>query len=151
VRRWSVSSSFPVALLEDDTELDPAFLETLSWSPLDAKSDGITNLARVQGLADGDTAFARVVVDSDAPRLQRVRFGYSDRVRVYANGALLYAGSNDYRSRDYRYLGTIGLFDEVFVPLEQGRNEILFAVSESFGGWGILAQISGPGIRILDP
>ena len=46
-----------------------------------------------------------------------------------------------YRSRDFRYLGTIGLFDEISAPLRPGTNELTFAVSESFGGWGILAQI----------
>lgn len=150
VRRWSVSSSFPEALLEGRIELDPSLVEELDWSPLDAGRGGITNLARVQGADDGNTAFARIVVESDAARRQRVRFGYSDRVRVFANGDLLYAGTNDYRSRDYRYLGTIGLFDEVFVPLDEGRNELLFAVSESFGGWGILAEVPGPGVRLVE-
>ncbi len=61
-------------------------------------------------------------------------------VAVYANGTLLYSGNNRYMSRDYRYLGTIGLFDTVNLPLEAGRNEIWIAVTESFGGWGIKAQ-----------
>ena len=45
------------------------------------------------------------------------------------------------RSRDYRYLGTIGLFDEVMLPLRDGDNELWLAVSESFGGWGVLARL----------
>ena len=43
-----------------------------------------------------------------------MRFGYSDRVRVYLGGRLIYAGNNDYRSRDFRYLGTIGWFDALY-------------------------------------
>ena len=57
------------------------------------------------------------------------------------NGALLYSGDNTYRSRDYHYLGTIGLFDEVPLNLRAGDNELVFAVSESFGGWAIMAAI----------
>jgi len=71
----------------------------------------------------------------------RVSFGYSDRVRVYLNGQLIYAGNNGYGSRDYRYLGTIGYFDQLRLPLRAGFNELWFAVSESFGGWGIMARI----------
>lgn len=43
--------------------------------------------------------------------------------------------------RDYRFLGTIGLFDEVYLPLKKGENELWLAVTESFGGWGIKALI----------
>jgi hypothetical protein len=30
--------------------------------------------------------------------------------------------------------------DSVFLPLRKGENELLFAVSESFGGWGLIAD-----------
>ena len=50
-------------------------------------------------------------------------------------------GDNGYRSRDYRYLGTIGFFDSVTLPLKEGRNEVVIAVSESFGGWGLQASL----------
>ena len=52
----------------------------------------------------------------------------------------MYGGSNLYRSRDYRYLGTIGYFDELYLPLQRGKNELWLAVSEDFGGWGIQAM-----------
>jgi hypothetical protein len=45
-------------------------------------------------------------------------------------------------SRDYRYLGTIGYFDNVTLPLEAGKNEICIAVSEAFGGWGIMGRVT---------
>ncbi len=73
--------------------------------------------------------------------MKNISFGYSDRVKVYLNGTLLYAGNNGYMSRDYRYLGTIGLFDQLALDLNAGSNELLFAVPESFGGWGIMAAI----------
>ena len=74
----------------------------------------------------------------DAPGVKILRFGYSDRASVYLNGQLVYRGSNDYQSRDYRYLGTIGPFDEVPLRLHRGANELVVAVSESFGGWDLI-------------
>ena len=62
--------------------------------------------------------------------------------RVYLNGQLIYTGDNTYMSRDYRYLGTIGLFDNVLLPLKPGKNELYIAVTEAFGGWGIMARLS---------
>ena len=52
---------------------------------------------------------AYVRIDSAEGAVSRLlQLGFSDRVRVYLNGELQYAGGNEYRSRDYRYLGTIG-------------------------------------------
>ena len=72
-------------------------------------------------------------------------------MRVYLGDRLLYSGTNLYQSRDYRYLGTIGLFDSVYLPLKKGRNNLWFAVSERFGGWGIIAALEDlDGLRILE-
>jgi len=44
------------------------------------------------------------------------------------------------RARDYRFYGTIGYWDQLFLDLKKGRNEIVIAVSENFGGWGVEAK-----------
>jgi hypothetical protein len=80
-----------------------------------------------------------ITVISDREQTKTLAFGYSDRLRLFLDKRLLYTGNNGYRTRDYRYLGTIGYFDAVTVPLRKGKNELWFAVSESFGGWGVQA------------
>lgn len=142
IGRWTVSTAFAEGALDGKIMLNDADKAELSWVALSAESSGITNLARVQGIAgDSDTSFARVVVRSSEARSLRFRFGYSDRARVFLNDRLLYSGNNTYRSRDYRYLGTIGLFDELTLPLVAGDNELWIAVSESFGGWGVVGWL----------
>jgi hypothetical protein len=152
VMSWSVSKPFDEAELEGRARLTPPDFEELTWSSLAAESTGITNLARLHGLAEGaNTVFARVKLHSDGEQTVRASFGYSDRAKVYFNGRLVYSGDNGYSSRDYRYLGTIGLFDEVWLPLQRGDNELWFAVSEDFGGWGILCRLHrAEGVEIID-
>jgi len=70
-----------------------------------------------------------------------VRFGFSDRVRVYLNGRMLYAGNDGFGAHDPDSLGIVGLFDELALPLERGPNELWFVVSETFGGWAITADL----------
>lgn len=137
VQQWDVAG--PIG---DDLAVGTPTLETdgLSWTRLDAEEEGITNLARAVAGQEGNHLMARITVEAGSPVTRMVRFGYSDKVAVYLNGRLLYRGDNSYVSRDYRYLGTIGLFDEVPLTLERGRNELVFVVSEAFGGWGIMAQ-----------
>lgn len=142
ISAWEVSDAFPEGILDGATTLPESVRTARTWTRLEAETSGLANLARVQGLAEGrDTAFARVVLRSDRARLQPLRVGYSDRVRVYLGGRLLYRGDNTYRSRDYRYLGTIGYFDEIYLPLEKGENDLWIAVSERFGGWGLKARL----------
>lgn len=140
VDAWAVSPPFAEEALAGRTSLDAAAFAELDWTRLEGESTGLANLARLSGVGPGhNTVFARVTVRAPEPTTRILRFGYSDRVRVFFNRRLLYVGDNGYRSRDYRYLGTIGLFDAVALPLAEGDNELIFAVSESFGGWGLLA------------
>jgi hypothetical protein len=138
---WDVSSTFPEDTLFEVTTLPADFTSGLSWSGLGSRDGGITNLAEVARAGENaNTVFARVTFNAESHGTEMLRFGYSDRVRVYLNGELLYVGNNGYMTRDYRYLGTIGLFDEVPLVVRPGENELLFAVSEDFGGWGVIAQ-----------
>ncbi len=118
----------------------------------EVETNGVANLARIQGLADGkDTAFVRLILEAKTETIQRLDFGFSDRVRIYTNGQLLYWGSDRWQSRDYRFLGTVGTYSAVFLPLRPGRNEVLLAVSESFGGWAVTANlVPEAGIRIVE-
>ena len=47
------------------------------------------------------------------------------------------------------FLGSIGWFDTLYLPLVQGPNEFVVAVSESFGGWGVQARFpDAAGLRL---
>jgi len=146
IRAWDVSD--PVA--DDGPEaLD---LSGRPWTRLEAEPSGLANLARVNGLEEGrDTAFARAVIGSSHAQSKRLEFGFSDRVRVYLNGRLLFGADDSYRSRDYRFLGSIGWWDALQLPLDEGRNELVMAVSEDFGGWGVQARFADPaGLTLED-
>ena len=109
--------------------------------PLDAEPAGLADLARVNPVRDGaDTVLARVVVHADRACHVPLELGFSDRAVVHLNGMPLYRGDDSYRSRDYRFLGSIGWFDTVYLPLQAGQNELVLAISESFGGWGVQAR-----------
>jgi hypothetical protein len=150
VTRWEVSETFDETSLEDKYRLTDADKQGRSWTGLDTESTGILNLARAHGITqEKNTVFARITVHSEREQVKKIKVGFSDRIKVYFNNQLLYGGNNLYQSRDYRYLGTIGLFDELYLPLTAGKNELWLAVSESFGGWGIQAQFKDlNGIRI---
>lgn len=139
---WQVSDAFPESALDGRTVLAPGDLAGRRWTRLETERSGLANLARVQGIhLRKDTVFVRKTIVSDREHIARLDFGFSDRVRVYLNGRLLFRGDDTYQSRDYRFLGSIGYFDALYLPLTQGENELLLAVSEDQGGWGIQAKL----------
>jgi hypothetical protein len=140
---WDISTPVAEGLLDGMYVLDQKILDTLSWTSAASENTGVVNLSAVT-VRPGPgnySVLAKVVIHADADLTKKFDFGYSDRVRLYCNGQLLYSGDNGYLSRDYRFLGTIGYFDSVYLPLKTGRNEIILAVGETFGGWGVQARL----------
>lgn len=134
VTRWRVSTPFAEAAIDPRDK-------TLRWDALDAGANGIANLAVLRRRTDAaNTVFAAVTLHADKRGTRRVRFGFSDRVVVFLNGREIYRGSDAFQSRDSHFLGSVGLYDELLLPLEAGDNELWFAVSEKFGGWAVMLQ-----------
>ncbi len=145
VMSWQVSDAFDGAVLEQKTELGD-MAASLAFHPLAAEITGIVNLSRLQGVAEQkDTVLARIEIEASSDMTRRFEFGFSDRARVFLNGQLLYDGADVFRSRDYRFLGTVGLWDSLYLPLKSGKNELVIAVTESVSnktGWAVLGRFS---------
>ncbi|MEO1054290.1 MAG: hypothetical protein AAFX87_26875 [Bacteroidota bacterium] len=139
---WQLSSTFEEKLLDKQLQLDKKFVSAQQWTKLDAEHGGLINISRAKTASrEKNTVLAKVIIKANQAQIKRLNLGYSDRIRVYCNGQILYSGNNGFRTRDYRYLGTIGLFDSVYLPLKKGDNEIVIAVSDNFGGWGLMGQL----------
>ena len=75
------------------------------------------------------------------PYSSLMNFGYSDDVVVFLNGRPVYTGLNGFGRRDAFSLGILSdQHDAVYLPLTEGDNELVFALSELFGGWGVMAS-----------
>lgn len=142
ITRWSVSSPISEAKLASAFKLDKKTTNTLKWGNFKTEPSGLMNLASTTPRTDSlNTVFASVILTSEQAQTRKLSIAFSDRVRVYLNGKILYSARDEFRSRDYRYLGSIGYFDDVYLPLKEGRNELMIAVSENFGGWGLKAKL----------
>ncbi len=141
VATWQVSDAVDSAALAGAGHLDDGLMANLTFTQMTAEPTGLVNLAELQGLAEGaDTALAKIEIMSDSDQLKAFDFGFSDDVTVYLNGTALFSGSDRFRSRDYRFLGTIGFNDTVWLPLTKGQNTLILAVTEDVEdktGWAV--------------
>ncbi len=135
IESWSVSSPFDEAIVDGHTWLPK--ISDLTWQDLTVETNGIANLSRLSNSrTDGNTVLVRKTLTAANSKTALLQFGFSDRVKLYLNGDLIYSGNDGYQTRDYRFLGLVGFHDTVGLNLKAGDNELVAAVSETFGGWG---------------
>ena len=122
----------------------------VDWQRIPVESNGIANLSLAGPDADPRHSYiARFALRSATARTAAMQFGFSDKVRIFLNGRPIYAGDDTQASRDYRFLGLVGLWDTLFLPLEAGRNEIAFVVTDGTnGGTAATARFEDAGIAI---
>lgn len=140
IKQYRVSETFSFQeVLENNTY--PKFLSKSNYQNLSTENGGLANLSRVRPLSrEKNAVAAEFTIQSNKNQIKRLDFGFSDNVMVYLNEKPIFYGSDVYMSRDYRFLGTMGYFDTVFLNLKKGKNKVTFIVGENFGGWGVKAR-----------
>lgn len=143
ITSYHVSGAFEESAISTAFDLPELEVMDAEWTQLKVENDGVANLSRTTPIEDGkNTVLVRFKVSEETAAQRMLSFGYSDRVRLYVNGKLVYSGNAQWRARDHRFLGTVALVDQIALHLPPGETEIIAAVSESFGGWGFKAALS---------
>jgi len=140
--QWEVSESFevPAEGLSSDYE---ALMQQggTDWVTATGEASGIVNLSKYRGKSSQRGAvLARTTIQSSRDQTKALHFGYSDDVVVFLNGKPVYAGVAGWRSRYMLFQGFVTADDVLYLDLNEGDNELVFAVYEVFGGWGLIAQ-----------
>ncbi len=115
----------------------------LVFKDVATEADGLLNISKYTKLSRQKSAvLLQFEVMAEMEIIKELRVGFSDAAKLYLNNKAVWFGIDNYRSRDYRFLGTIGYFDSVFLDLKKGKNTITVVVAESFGGWGFKAMFN---------
>jgi len=146
---WEVSQAFPAGQIDRNTY--PSFFQVFQagWRTVQADDTGLVDVARYtpEPPAAPRCVMARRIVYSKRPRTVKLSLGYSDDVTVFLNSQPVFSGISGYRSRDPSFVGAVGLFETLHLPLNKGLNEIMLMVTDAFGGWGFMGRLDPP----LDP
>ncbi len=152
ITEWYVSPTFlPPA--EVPGELPADILAAMGWSPLPTDPSGLLVLWKHRAPPAGSrqaAALARVTIQAQEADTRRFDFGYSDVVAVYLNGQLLFSGDASYSFNFPRRQGLITPDQgSLYLPLRKGKNELVLAVAETFGGWGLMGRFENrSGLKI---
>jgi DNA-binding beta-propeller fold protein YncE len=146
ITEWEISQSFKIAQINRELAPDQQDLPEIEWKKIKSDPIGLVDVARhiMKVGQSPDCVLARTTIPSEEPELKKLTFGYSDEVSIFLNGKIMFRGNSEFRKRDPLFQGIVGLNDSVFLPLKEGPNELLLIVTETFGGWGFMCQLSSP-------
>ncbi|HSF20230.1 MAG TPA: hypothetical protein VLK65_32250 [Vicinamibacteria bacterium] len=148
VSEWLVSEPF-VASEGPMMELPP--LDGQRWQTVETEPSGLALLLRHVERPDRGraTLLAKLTMSSEREQRISMQLGYSDEVTVFLNGAPILYADDRYQFDRPRREGLIG-FDQltVFLPLRSGDNEVVLAVTDVFGGWGVMGKVDSSGVRV---
>ena len=163
ITRWSISPSYDALARNLERPLTRAESDTIPWQSVEAEPPGLVALyryrqaphlrvtfqsdysTRLQPQPGTRVLYARTTIDAERDELKRLAIGYSDEVRVFLNGRILWRGRSAQSFRDPGFLGIVSADDDaVYLPLHKGRNELVLALSELGGGWGFICRLEPP-------
>jgi hypothetical protein len=91
-------------------------------------------------IAGSRIVYARTTIGAARDELRRLEYAYSNGAVLYLNGRPVALGMNPGGLRGLGVMARGG--DAVYLPLRQGRNELVFAVIQVTGGWAFSARLS---------
>lgn len=139
---WELSQPFKASSFDLESAPNSAQLGEMNWQKIKSLPSGLVDISRFYGRLGQatDIIWAKTEINSEREQTKQFAFGYSDIISIFLNGNLIFMGNSSYTSRDGNFQGIIGLNDYVFLPLKKGKNELMIAVAETFGGWGFMFQ-----------
>jgi hypothetical protein len=143
VLRWEIGDAFQTPA---ERAALPSGLAATAWRAVDAEPNGTLMLGRYLEAPAGArswSAAVRLRLRSDRAQTVPLELGYSDAVTAFLNGLPLFSGDARYSYDNPRQEGVIGLWQAtVYLPLRAGSNELVFVVSDAFGGWGLMGRLA---------
>jgi hypothetical protein len=160
VTRWSLSPSYDALERHLEHPLSPSESQSIPWDDVEAEPPGFVVVYRYREAPHPRVSFAsdfskrlepqpgmkvvyaRTRIESARDQVKKLLIGYSDDVSVFLNGKILYRGRSAQNFRDPGFLGIVNPEnDTIYLPLNEGGNELVLALSELGGGWGFVCRL----------
>ena len=112
-------------------------------TPRDSAGAVLSDSVMTGKMAGSRIVYARTTITAARDETRRLQYSYNNGVVIYLNGRPLALAMNPSGLRSE--LGVMAKAgDAVYLPLKKGRNQLVFAVITSTGGWAYSARLDGP-------
>lgn len=157
---WELSDAYSFAERELESYPGSAAMKAMKWQRVGVEPPGMVVIdryrrspgilppfagdptKRLAKTPEKSLVYLRTTIEAERDEVRRLSFGYSDEAAIFLNGRIIFSGRSAFRFRDPGFLGIADVEnDAVFLPLRRGTNELVVAVGEYFGGWGLICRL----------
>lgn len=119
---------------------------TTQWTPIAAEDRAIVNLSRPFGGVKNNQrrlVWLKTTIESDKAQERVLNLGFSDEIWMFINGQILYTDKNHFITPGQKFPAGRCTIENATVrlPLQQGKNEIMVALTNYFYAWAIIARL----------
>lgn len=143
ISKYNVSPAFEVTT-KSSPEIPQEVLNQ-KWNAVTTDSQGVLELLRHRAIPKGIRTWAvaaDVTLNAKQATHCQVDFGYSDAITLLLNGKTEFFADASYRYSEKRQEGLMHAKQmSIFLELKKGKNVLRAIVADSFGGWGLQAQL----------
>lgn len=143
ISHYKVSPTFEV-LAKSSREIPQEVLKQ-KWNSVTTNTQGVLELLKYRTIPKGIRTWAvaaDVILDAKHPNQCQIDLGFSDAISLILNGKPVFFVDASYRYNANRQEGVMHAKQaSVFLDLKPGKNAIRAIVADSFGGWGLQAQL----------
>jgi len=107
--------------------------------PRDSTGAVLVDSVMTGRLEDSRIVYARTTITASRSETRRLQYTYSNGVVIYLNGRPLAFAMNPGGLRGLGVMAKVG--DAAYLPLRQGKNELVFAVIQCTGGWAFSGRL----------
>ncbi|MBO9151727.1 hypothetical protein ACFOTA_05880 [Chitinophaga sp. GCM10012297] len=152
LRNWQISSVKDLPWGQEPFNYKAPQLNE-NWKSINAERLGMINITRTYGKTkDRRMVWLKIKLKAAKAQIRRVDLAFNDEVWIYLNNLSLFTDKNIFATPlSKQPLGRMSLENTHFdLPLKEGENEILVAISNHFYGWGLIARLDDmEGIEVI--
>lgn len=143
VSAYKVSPAFEV-LTKSSRQIPQEILEQ-EWNFVKTNAQGVLELLPNRTIPDGIRTWAvaaDLTLEANTPTQCQIDLGFSDAINLILNGKPIFFADASYRYNTNRQEGLLHSKQiSIFLALKAGQNDLRAIVADSFGGWGLQAQL----------
>lgn len=146
ITQWNITKAF----LYDENRLHPKNFSKKIYTSVSTEASGLLPISKYikkqsSGNFEGNKEvyiIASTTINSNNKGLKKFSFDYSDKIKVYLNGKLLFYGNNAFRVKGIQHEGHLGVnSNTLFLNLKKGKNKLHCVVIDRANGWGLMGKI----------
>lgn len=146
ITKWNITKAF----LYNEESLNFKNFSKEKYTTVSTESSGLLPISKyVKKPSSGNFednievyTVASTIINVATKQIKKFSFDYSDKIKIYFNGKLLFYGNNAFRTKGIQHEGHLDInSNTLYLNLKKGKNILHCVVIDRANGWGLMGKL----------